>query len=156
MFVKQKPFTCFVFKPWAICNDKLGFCFLKHCNHPHPSMTFLKEIIFSWVIFATLNCSCVNVTRCLINWIFFTCSISATSYSFCNTHVFPLFYDYVISYMWLQKDVIGTPHHQIQVCKLLFFNAFHCQLQGNVIPIPIFFMFFYMTSVIVWQNHHHL
>ncbi len=101
-----------------IHNDRSRFYFLNHLNHPHLGTLFYKGVILSWAIFTTFNHGCVKVIGCPINYIFVTYSINATSSSFWNTLVFPLFCDYVIPYTWLRSDGTCTPYLQTTICKL--------------------------------------
>jgi hypothetical protein len=128
-------------KPWVTHNDRSRFCFLNHCSHPHPCTLFYKGVILSWVIFTTFNRSCVKVIGCPINYIFVTYSINATSSSFYNTLVFPLFCDYVIPYTWLWSDVTGTPYLQVAVWKLSFASMLSiANFREMLSQFPFFFM----------------
>jgi len=140
---RHRPCAHPISKPWVTHNDRSRFCFLNHHSHPHLGTSFYKGVIFSWVIFTTFNCSWVKVIGCPINYIFVTYSINAVSSSFCNTLIFPLFYDYVIPYTWLQSDVTSTPYLQIVVWKSSFASMLSIANFREVLSqFPFFFMVF--------------
>jgi hypothetical protein len=62
------------------------------------------------VIFVTLSFNCVDVKRCLLDYIFFTYKVIATSSSLCKKLALPFFHDYVSPYMWFHNDMKNMPN----------------------------------------------